>query len=206
MANHASITDLQDGAVTIEGWFNISATQPDLTCTLFDKGHFSTGCGVLIYVAATGVITAKVNCATTDADTTLIGDVRGSWLHIAAQFDDAGDRKLYFALNGVWQAYAAQTAGVGAIVTDNGRAQKIGVREDGANWRMAGNIGWVRFSNVLSYTVGSNFTPAARGAPPSVDANAVRLLKVNEGTGTALVDYSANAQNASQAGGTWVRG
>lgn len=204
--HEASAGLLQDAAFTIEGWFNPSATQPDTTFTFVDKGKVTTNTGWLLYSNATSQIVFTVECATTDAITqSAAGLARdGSWHHIAACFDDAGDRKPYVAIDGTWNN-ATQTAGVGAVVDDTAKDLKIGVRTDSAAWRMNGKVGWMRLSNVLRYTPGVNFSPASRSAPPGVDANTVRLFKTDEGTGTVLTDYSANAQNAAINTGTWIK-
>lgn len=205
--NHASVAKLQDAAFTVEFWTKMQLVQPDTTVTYMDKGFFSA-VGWLVYSTATGAIFSLVKCATTDASSSSLNTFRDFlWHHITVCFDDAGDRKIYIAVDGAWQAYGApQTAGNGAIVDDTAQKLIVGSRGDSPAWRYYGYFGWIRISNNIRYTVGVNFSPPGRAYPPANDANTVRLFWVDEGTGTTLTDKSTNAQNASIDTGTWGKG
>lgn len=204
--NHASIGLLQDAAFTFECWFRQQVVQPDVTATLAYKG-WVTATGWRSYFGAGSVFIVTVKC-TTNANTQLNVDFKDfTWRHLAFCYDDAGDRKIYIAVNGVWAAsYFAQVAGIGPVVDDTAQKLIIGCRDDGANWKYNGYFGWIRISNNTRYTVGVNFTPPSRAYPPANDANTVRLFWVNEGTGATLTDKSTNAQNASIDTGTWGQG
>lgn len=206
--SHASLAKLQDAAFTVEFWTRMQTTQPDTTVTFMDKGYFATT-GWLMYSANTGNIVANVRCVTTNAEAKTSATTFRDfiWHHITMCFDDAGDRKIYLAVDGTWQTYTpAQTAGNGAIIDDTVQKLIIACRGDANTWRYNGYWGWIRISNNIRYTVGVNFAPPNRAYPPANDANTVRLFWVNEGTGTTLTDKSTNLQNASIDTGTWGKG
>lgn len=203
--SEGTVDDLQDAAFTVEAWMKQAVTQPDVTIAIWDKGYFAS-VGWLGYCGADGKPVASIQCATADAGGASTAAIRdGLWHHVAMCFDDAGDRKVYWAVDGVWVS-AFQTAAVDAIISDAAQSLKFGTRATSPDWKYAGEYGWIRVSNNIRYTVGVNFTPAARSAPPASDANTVRLFKVNEGTGATLTDSSSNAQNATVTTGTWVQG
>ena len=188
--SEASIDNLADNALTVEGWFrsNTSALQ-----YLVSKSSNGSQ-GWVLYTVSGNSLRAQVSCATTTpiAASTLPSD--NTFHHIAFTFDDAGDRKVRLFIDGILVGTSA-SAGSGAIVADAAEELKV---------RVIDNLsGWVRISNNVRYT--TNFTVPSRSVYPDNDANTVRLYYVNEGTGTTIIDYSTNAQNAILVDGTWVK-
>jgi hypothetical protein len=196
--SHASIDDLHDGAMTVEGWFKINnAGFANIggiigkTATLSDGWFFEFHTSTVIKV--------RVICATTVSESYIDFTPDSTFHHFAVTFDDAGDRKARIYIDGSELTYLAQIAGVGAIVSDAGADLTIGTL---STLFTEMSVGWMRISNNIRYT--GAFTPASRATPPTVDANTVRLYKVNEGAGAVITDYSANAQNAAMINGTWL--
>lgn len=202
--SHASLANLMDNAFTFECWFRQQVIQPDTTAVLAYKGWVA-GTGWRAYFGAGAAFIATVKC-TTNANTQLNVDFKDfTWRHLAFCYDDAGDRKIYIAVDGVWAAsYFAQVAGIGAVVDDSAQILRIGNRTN--DWRYNGYFGWMRISNNIRYPVGVNFAPNSRTSPPVNDANTVRLFWVDEGVGVTLTDKSTNAQNATINTGTWGQG
>ena len=199
--SEASLDDLHAGAFTAEIFVN-----PNLTgnAFLFAKRGSAAALGWSCLIG-TSAIGAVVFSSTTNAESNVITTtgVSKKWNHIVMTYSNAGDRKIYIAINGIWQTYTTQTAAVGTIVSDASVNASIGNRGDG--FVINGNVGWARFSNNVRYTVGTNFVAPSRLTPPDNDINTVRLFKMNEGTGTTIIDYSTNAQNATLANGTWTK-
>lgn len=197
--SEASIDNLHDGAFTAEGWFYSDASNTD-TQILVMKSNYSTS-GWWIRTVNGNQLQGALFCATTNANVTFANTLRTDkkWHHVALTFDDAGDRKTRVWVDGV--LVGTSDAGTGAVVPDAGDILWIcGTQYVG--W-LQGRGGWVRISNVVRYT--TTFVPQTRFIAPTVDANTVRLFKVNEGTGTTITDYSANAQNATLFNGTWKK-
>lgn len=194
--SEASVDELHDAAFTAEAWIRPQTTGEGAAGRIFDKANWR------LNVGSTG-LAGFVDCATTDATTTsalanLPMDNR--WHHVVMVFDDAGDRKAWLAVDGIW--VGTPVAGVGAVVSDAASNLYIGNNSAGSN-TFAGAIGWARISNNARYTPGTNFIPPARTSPPANDANTVRLFAMNEGSGTTITDSSSNAQNGTLSNGTW---
>lgn len=196
----ATINNLSDDAFTVEAWIKASpltASGSGIVC----KNTSSDNVGFTFRLNSSLKLYAIVRCATTSPQVnslTLVAD--NIWHHVAMTWDDAGDRKIRTWLDGVQDGISS--AGVGAIVADTSADMNIG-RQPAGNLELLGNVGWCRVSNSIRYS--TTFIPPSRFQYPTVDANTVRLFKMNEGTGTTIVDYSANAQNATLANGTWVK-
>ena len=195
----AAIQDLQDNAVTWEGYFRWDGMGSDASARLFTKSDFSNG--YLHWINATD-ITARVYCATaTNAQTAFAhGFTEGKWHHLAIFFNDAGDRKLHIAVDGTWET--AGTAGIGAIVSDIGEDLSVWGHSSGS---LLGAGGWVRISNNDRYngTGEVNFTPAR--TMPADDINTVVLYNFIEGTGTTIDNDAASgaAYDGTLSNGTW---
>jgi hypothetical protein len=196
---HASIATLADNAFTAEGFFLSNNTTLAATEYYFHKGHSSSKGWGIYKIANQAIIRSRVFCETTPtvADWGVIPD--GFWHHFAITFDDAGDRKLRFFVDGVLRNTGG--AGVGAVVDDS--LEDLTISGRALNPKLLGYVGWVRISDSIRYT--ANFTPPSRYIYPEVDANTVRLFKMNEGTGTTVIDYSANAQNGTLETVTWKK-
>jgi hypothetical protein len=200
--SEASVDNLQDAAFTAEAWINASGWGMNSQGVIFTKcgGTFNNS-WIFRLVAGLG-LRARVYCATTIADAYLSNTLfspDNKWHHVVMVFDDAGDRKPYIAIDGIWQV-ASTTAGVGAVVDDAANSLTFGAMN---NFYFAGRIGWGRISSTVRYTPSTDFTPPPRGICPAGDANTVRLFPMNEGTGTTITDLSSNAQNGTLSNGTW---
>jgi len=192
----ASVDDLHDGAMTIEAWASINAPNE---AAIYIASKAGEGAGwSLLY--GYNWFTCNIYCATTNATLSVFLEADGKYHHYAITFDDAGDRKVRLFVDG--SLIGTSDAGVGAVVSDAAYSLYLGTFRNLAYF-LGGSFGWCRISNSIRYT--ADFTPPLRFAYPAVDANTVRLFKMNEGKGTAIIDYSANAQNATLANGTWVK-
>lgn len=183
-----AIRDLHDAEITVEIWFLSDGGGDNVDEHLIEKGQEPNYGWYLYFEDDNKLIRFEVACATTDARarTPNSSIANNTWYHIAAYFNDAGDRKPYIAINGTWAAsYATQTAGVDAISSDGGYVLRLGDQIGGAR-HLSGKIGWYRISNNDRYNHTTNFTPAARDNPPNSDANTVLLVHVDEGEGTTL--------------------
>jgi len=199
--SEASVDDLLTGAVTIECYFlgNPAIQYP----RLFDKtGSSSVGWYVALrsHVDATGYY---FNVYTDGSEKSmLIYNVTANdmkWHHIACTYDNGGDKKRRIYIDG--NLIGASDALAGTLNSDASVSLFAGNRSDGSRC-LNGRIGWSRISNSVRYS--SNFIPPSRFVYPTVDANTVRLFKMNEGTGTTITDYSANAQNGTSYATTWI--
>jgi hypothetical protein len=193
----AGLDNLADNEFTAEIWARLDAS--GTTQILIDKGRSTAGW--VIYYSTTGGIWAELFCATTSCAfnyATSLAD--GKWHHLTFYFNDAGDRKIYFAVDGVWQT--ASGAGVGAIVSDAANSLTIGRRSVAAAEFMSGCIGWTRISNNDRYTHGTNFKPTR--IAPVTDANTIALWQVDEGTGNTLDNDEGTAgRDGTITNGTW---
>jgi len=72
----------------------------------------------------------------------------------------------------------------------------------GVPYPALGDMHWFRISNVARHS--ANFTPPSLTIAPASDANTVLLLKLDEGSGTTANDSSANNNDGTITGATWV--
>jgi hypothetical protein len=202
----ASLDDLADNALTVDGWFRIMGGANDIVY-LLNKRSAVNG-WTLYYIQSTGRLYSNVFCATTHAQTEWIVNLSPlAWYHLALYFDDAGDRKIRFAVNGTW-GFTAQTAGVGAIVSDAAGNLIIGQKYD-STYPLQGALAWLRLSDNdrLGAVAGTSFTPPARETPPDVDGNTIELWPMNEGSGlVAHAAVNSPANDGTITGATWMRG
>lgn len=196
--NDSALNDMQDGEVTFEIWIKALGAGENNLGRFFDKGnHF-----VMWYQGGLGA-RCQVDCATTDADSSNSGfSVDSEWHHVVCYFNDAGDRKVYVAVDGIWNT--PSIAGVGAIVSDADDDLSVGNRASDTARTWDGHIGWYRFSNNDRYNHGMDFTPPGRGAYPSSDANTILLCHVDEGEGATLDNEQGDAnRDGTITNGTW---
>lgn len=189
--NEESISNLlTEGPATIEGWIRPDSAGGSNRGTILYKYGWT-----LLYGNADGLLDVYAYGAdTTRLSTTLLPDQR--WHHFAITHNDS-DGKLRLWIDGLLKAIGGPIVD---YVGDLTRVLNIGYYPGKARY-WDGGIGWVRVSDTVRYHY--NFIPPLRDAPPVVDANTVRLFKMDEGEGTVITDYSANAQNATLANGTW---
>jgi len=192
--SEASLDNLQDNALTVEMWIRNDAHI--LYSSFVDKGPN----GLLVQRINATTLYCVMPCATTAAAATAAFLPDGIWRHLALTWDDAGDRKLRVWKDGV--LVGTSGAGVGAVKDDSATIMTFGCQY-GLVVPILGAIGWHRVSNSVRYS--ATFTPPSRLSYPANDVNTVRLFKVNEGTGTTIIDYSTNAQNETLANGSWSK-
>jgi len=187
------IDDIMDAEATVEAWIRADGYGQN------NEGHIlskrSGSAGWRLNLNSTNGLAATVYCATTNA-TTSIGlanmPVDGKWHHIVMYFNDAGDRKIYLAVDGIWIT-GSQVAGVGAIQSDAAIDLYIGQRS-GGNVRFDGAIAWAAISNNDRHAHGTDFLSPV--AFPADDANYLASWNMEEGTGAAV----ANTGNQGGAG------
>ena len=197
----ASLDDLHDAELTVEVWFRC----PDNTDIkrIVSKGPDGQGWGLSISHDADDAVQFLVLAATTSTSAvSSAGYADGQWHYAAGYFNDAGDRKAYLAIDGVWQSPG--DAAVGAVVSDASRNFLIGANS-GLGRNFNGDIGWVRISNNDRLNHGVDFVGLvpARTTIPTADAHTVGLWPFNEGYGTKAGDLSANNNDGSIANGDW---
>ncbi len=199
--SEASIDDLHNAAMTVEMWFKTPLSGSLTLRSMIGKSPGAGG-GWMLYYSDGNNMFVSVDCLTTDATITQSINVQDDiWHHTAFTWDNAGDRKIRLFVDGT--LIKTSDAGDGAIVSDAAANLKIGEYPPvGGILFFVGNVGWTRISNSIRYT--TTFTPPSRVVPPAVDANTVRLFKMDEGTGTTITDSSANAQNGTISNGSWI--
>ena len=103
------------------------------------------------------------------------------WHHVQMQYDDGGDRMIYFWIDGVPAGiYGTQEAANGALTADAANDLFIG-NVAGLTRSFEGGIGWSRLRSTTIAT-GTTFTPDPRCTVPTPDANTVAIF-VYEGFG-----------------------
>lgn len=199
----ATLDNLADNEFTFDMWIRNEDTTAE-SRMIIDKGALaSVGWGA--YLNASGGVSFTVTCATTSRTISTASNalMDYGWHHVAGYFNDAGDRKLYLALDGVWQTESASS--VGAIVSDAAQSLVLGRAANTGAWYWLGGIGWVRLSNNDRYSHGSNFTPPSRTTAPTPDANTVELWTMNQASGTtATAAVTAPTNNGTITAGTWA--
>jgi hypothetical protein len=134
----------------------------------------------------------------------------GQWTHLVATYKTS-DKKVYFAIDGVWCTYAHQDAFSGTYDTDATYPFRIGrwyylntfdmtyVSQD----YLDGHVGWIRVSTGNRYTIGSNFTPPSRTTIPVVDGTTVEIWGMTEGSGTSIAATVDSGNNGTLTDVTW---
>jgi len=206
VADAAAIQDLHDAAFTVEAWVRADGTGENNAGYIFEKGIVSSK-GWYFSVSATNGLDARVYAATTNAWSTSGTDEwsdDGKLHHVAMQFDDAGDRKLYIWMDGIpVSSYTHQDAAVDAVVSDVGEDLYHGNRSDGARTWNGAFIGWSRISDTLRYTNGVPFVPNAPDNPPGADGNTAWQTDYSDGAGSTLTDDSGNGNNGTLSNHIW---
>ena len=182
----AGVDNLPDNEFTLEAFIRFGEEYS----FSFNKTAWNISWGT-----SSGRYSATVSCATTNAvlvvpTQTISAD--GKWHHLVMYFNDAGDRKIYSALDGKWVT-GTQTAGVGAVSSDSGTPLKM----------RGSSLGWCRISNNARYTVGTDFVPSR--TPPAIDANTVGQWNMSEGSGTTVDNAEGTAaRDGTITNGTWI--
>jgi len=191
--SEASLDDFKSNAFTFEIW----TKDIESYCGVFRKGV-----RISLSASTSGRLICSISCSTTNASAespiSFLSTDDG-WHHYVVFYNNAGDRKPYLAKDGIWvNSYRSQVAGDGDIVSDAAENFLIG----GLN-NIPIAVSWFRLSNNDRYNHEVNFTPSEEF--PENDVNTIRLFYANEGEGTTLIDYSANAQNATITLPTWIK-
>lgn len=199
--NHASLTGINTGTFTIE-FYSKQKVYSDFQHyygAYIDPESSST---FSMYNGSTVQARCYVGAETTNARTNIVFTVDSIWHHWSICYNNTGDRKIYVYRDGV-QVGSVSSIADGDVLDLTGSNLYIGTRGNATGHFFNGNFGWFRISDNIRYS--ATFTPDSIRKPPAVDANTVRLFKMDEGTGTTITDYSANAQNATLVNGTWAK-
>jgi len=201
--NHADVNDLADGILYAEAWVRIG-TADDNRRVMVKGNDTTTGWMFNIH---SGTIHGTVFCADTHATAQALHAVVGiqrddTLYHIVMAFSDAGDRKIYFSVNGIWAStYDEQIAGIGAIVSDAALKLYLGYTTADT---FGGAMSWARLSKNARYTVGTDFIPPSRLNPPANDVNAVAQWNFRDGSGATLTEENGNSDGTITFGdGKW---
>jgi len=200
----ATLDDLADAMFTAAGWFRLDGYGEGITlCYVFTKENAGQNQGWHLRLASSD-LEAGVRCATTHAYSLSSGNelpTDGKWHYITMFFNDAGDRKIYLAIDGRWQTYSLQTAGVGAIVPDAANDLYIGARVDG-NFTFDGCIGWSAIWSDDHHSHGTDFIPPRTAPTPG--GNLVETWHNDEGTGAnAAAHVTTPANDCALTNHTW---
>jgi hypothetical protein len=194
--SETSIDNLHANEMTAEGWFNLSI----VTGARYFFEKIGGGGGVGWYLLWTGTNLTAVSYYDTPSTASVSYNPNNIWEHFAITFSNITDKKIKIFKNGTLIKTGNEASGL--IKSDASNNFNIGSLIGSVN-AFSGNVGWIRLSNSIRYT--TSFTPLSRFKYPLVDANTVRLFKLNEGTGATIIDYSSNAQNATLSNGTWEK-
>jgi hypothetical protein len=199
VTDNAAIQNLHDAEFTVEAW--VRCTSFGVAPTIIAKGTAASSGWLFGFHNSYGLY-LDVECATSHALAGWQGiSADGRWHHVVGYFNDAGDRKGFLAVDGVWgSGYITQTVGSGLVVSDIGVNGFIG-DSSAANQKLPGSIGWVAIHNNDRYTHGTPFTPPIA---PVHDANTVEIWYMNEGTGTtAAAHVNTPTLDGAITAGTW---
>ena len=192
----ATIDDMPSGQFTIDFWARIDSNG------INGARWVSKGYGFELRTI-NNQMDITIFCATTNAKTVGgWGDWDGKWHHYTLMYDDTGDRKIYFARDGVWKlAYGTQTAGVGAYTSDAANDLYLLNLSNGA-YTADGALGWIRFSSSLRYTVGTDFVPVRQ--PPATDGNTIEQYNCDDSSGATLTaEVTSPGNDGTISNGTW---
>lgn len=114
VSSSASIDDLT--AFTFIGWFKREGAGGASLSRFVNKGQ------MLIYLLESlRKVEVQINYSTTQAKSTSSTlYTNDAWTHLAATWNNAGDKKIRIYLDGAEVAYTTQTAGVGTPTSDTG--------------------------------------------------------------------------------------
>ena len=201
-----ALQDLADDAFTAEGWIRGDSLGEGNTGHIFGKrGAGADGWAMLVGIEGLRLL---VQAATTRADSRSGTDewfADGKLHHVAAQFNDAGNRRGYLWVDGIPVAsYAFQSTAVGAIATDVGVDLYHGNRSDSAVAWDGLLGGWSRISNILRYANGEAFVPNGPTNPPTPDGNTAWQTDYSDGAGNVLTDDSGNGNDGFASSHTWL--
>jgi hypothetical protein len=189
--SHATLDNLPTAAhLCYDGWFQADGWGEANAGYMISKEIVFVGGWYVQLNQILGGIRISISCAGVVALSIVAFTPDSAWHHIAVRYDDAGDRKVYIALDGVWStAYITQNAGVGAYNSDATGDLHLG-NDAAVAKTFDGNLGWQRLSSNARFTAGVDFSPPPRCIMPTRDANTVALW-IYEGAGNTIHDYQA---------------
>lgn len=195
----ASLDDLLNGAVTVEGWIYADTTGGYGQGVVLSKGDHASHLwmGYANYTATPFCFEAKTGDTYTliSAQSALS---TGAWHHVAGTYNNGGDKVMRLWVDGALAGSSAPATGV--WTTDAANDLRIAVQSSSLERWWDGKIGWLRISNTVRYS--SAFTPIARCSPPATDANTLALWRLTEGAGDPQ-DASGNANHLTLTDGVW---
>ncbi len=195
-----SLDDLHDNEFTVGMWISWSFFHQDRSSQVIRKGNINSN-GWYLNIG-TNSIYGRVECATTTAISFDNGDASlvpndGKMHYVTMYFNDAGDRKVYLAVDGVWvSTYNIHQAGVGAIVSDaaaNFCLGQCGLGKIG--------FGWVAIWSDDHHGHGVNFTPPT--SAPTSGGNLVEAWHLHEGTGSTCAAEVSGSNDLTINNGNW---
>lgn len=124
----------------------------------------------------------------------------GTWYHVAGVIDPSTGMKLY--INGVLQTNTDAGATL-AVQTDNSNSTYLGVWGNSGLRYFNGEMDELRFWNrAISQT--EIQTKKCLNLVPSNETGLQAYWEFNEGSGTQIIDATANAYNGNINGATWL--
>ena len=183
----AKIDNVSSGSQHITGKFDGS-----------DGWYIALGTDIFFaYVVTDGTDgQSRISISTTDyAD--------GKWHYFAVYYDDAGDRKFYFAIDGKWvPSYVVQTASTGNI-SDDSALSYTHAANDGGTRPYNNELGHVSIWSDEHDTVGTDFIPPR--TKPGAGGTLVESWGLDDGTGaTAAATVTSPGNDGTIANGTWT--
>jgi hypothetical protein len=175
----SSLDNLPNGDYTVEAWIRSRWNYTKEYATLFAKSDPSTGLGWSIWIDGSATLNVQINHTTTSViATSSQGIVTNKWLHIAMCYTYSTKTAKLF-INGVHLTNTS-TAGVGSYVGDSGNRIYVGFRGNANTNYFRGDIGWLRISNNVRYSLEVNTIPEL-WPPPASDANSLALFYLVNG-------------------------
>lgn len=214
--NGATIDDLPDfavagrGQITVEAWIRARGWGEANLGVISAKNNLGNGWAFLLNAATPGIY-AQIDGAVQNAISASVAygsSMFNEWHHVLMCYDETGGdtpaaRTIYFAVDGVWATvYATQQVSIGNYNSDVGRDLIVGNNAFSSR-TFDGDIAWVRVSDSIRYTVGTDFEPDERCLPPATDANTMLLLTHYPGSGTVSWDRSGNLNHGVLTSTTW---
>lgn len=206
--NDTTVNNMLDESLTLEGWFNAYTKETSGAILFWGKNYnIDHGWGTKYYQKTipndpNSHFLGAFNFQTKDSDRFGYYELNDHWHHIAVQYD-VSTRNTTVYIDGMAHTSGTSNTGEGIAWDDSAVPGLIGAYTTDGGYNISGMGGWQRISNVVRYT--SNFTPNSLFNPPASDANTIRLFKLDEGSGTTIIDYSSNALNATLANGFWAK-
>lgn len=197
----ATIDDLPTGAngMTFECWMRTDSLTGDFM-SIAIKGAADVG-WTFYHNMATNAFAVNINYDSADASmwhSVPFAQMRnGTWHHLAFTYNESGDRKVRFFVDGI--LVNTGSASAGNYQSDASASLFVG-RSYWAAFYHDGCLGWTRLSSTVRYS--ANFAPPSRVTPPGIDGNTELQWNMTDGAGTTATDTSGNANHGAITLGT----